>query len=297
MMLGSRDVIVTVRNTFIEVIAEPRLRTRQLSLPAGDSSRCGQRRSPSHDRRKVDFTEVVSNDISVAALCQTESKCSLSSDASSDASGDCEAMLAVVSATESCKVCKVVCSDASTDASGEMEEDCSSSGIGTPTAQHSIVDKSGRSPLNPEASAWMPFQFTVMAIAEEVAASLSKLGLPLQTLQTEVSLSNTLIGQDVCTLIAKVPREHLRFAERLIMAAKQAIYEGTCRSRGVCLLGFKTAPFRPTATGFEARLATVAAKRQECRKLYADGFCRHGDHCFRQHPTAIVSFSFALVAA
>lgn len=137
------------------------------------------------------------------------------------------------------------------------------------------------------------FQLEVVAVAEEVAGALHQLGLRVHT---EIGLSGPAVGESACTLTAQVSKEHLPLTQHFIAVAKESIFERTGRGRGVCLLGFKATPFKSTSTGFCAQLATVAPKRQACKKLYSEGFCKHGHDCRQQHPVSIVTFHLEIVA-
>merc|ERR1711920_388958 len=126
------------------------------------------------------------------------------------------------------------------------------------------------------------FQQDVLSMAKEVAEVLNRLYC---CSHTEVRLDSPTDDQGVCTLFATLGDEHSHAVEEISSAAKDAIFSRTSRSRGVCLIGYKRAPFVSTPEGFTAKLGSVSRKRQACRQFYSDGHCKFMEACYWQHPT------------
>jgi len=101
----------------------------------------------------------------------------------------------------------------------------------------------------------------------------------------------------LCTLTAVLDWEHQHQAQKLLALAEEAVFVHTNRSCGVCLIGYKEAPFKkdPTDSGFTAELGSVVRKRHSCRKLFELGHCRHGDECLRAHPQFVSTLRFEIV--
>lgn len=135
------------------------------------------------------------------------------------------------------------------------------------------------------------FQQEVSSMAQEVAEVLNRLHC---CSHAEVRLDSSTDDQGVCTLFATLGEEDSHAVEEISSAAKDAIFSRTSRSRGVCLIGFKKAPFVSTPEGFTANLGSVSRKRQACRQFYADGQCKYKEACYWQHPTSITRLNFVI---
>jgi len=134
------------------------------------------------------------------------------------------------------------------------------------------------------------FQQEVLSLAREVELVLHRLP---PAPRTEAILSEMTCDEGTCTLTAFLRLEHKDRVYDLVDVAKEAIFAHTSRSRGVCLLGYKKAPFngfKTTPTGFVAKFGSVSPKKQTCRRFYETGKCRHD--CWWQHPQSTNSFRF-----
>lgn len=78
--------------------------------------------------------------------------------------------------------------------------------------------------------------------------------------------------------------QNLHMKEWLLTQAKQAICSAQLRHSQV--IGQCTQPFQQTPLGFAARLGSVPDEQKACWNLLKQGFCRYGDFCHWQHPSA-----------
>lgn len=142
---------------------------------------------------------------------------------------------------------------------------------------------------------WRPtgkvFFVEVLKIAEDVGRHLQR-EFDVQAKAKFLSLPG---GEGSCGLVATMhPDDLTRLRFPVERAAKDGIFERTNRTRGVCLLGFKAAPFKPLPDGFSTTLATVPSKRRECRRIYRNGTCRLGAACTWEHPSDMVKLDFTI---
>jgi len=154
-----------------------------------------------------------------------------------------------------------------------------------------------RTPLRAIAAKWRPtgsvFKEEAFALVEEVAAVL----LQEYGLDARVTMGEHPCSECVVSLVANFkPSDTLEFQQACEAAAKDNIYERTNKTRGVCLIGYKAAPFLPkqAGDGFTATFATVVSRRRgECRVFYRTGRC-FGD-CHKEHPVNFICFEFAVM--
>jgi len=140
----------------------------------------------------------------------------------------------------------------------------------------------------------MAFQQHVLSVVEEVAKALREMHCAPHT---QVCLISHSADSGACTLAVTLGLHQQQWIERLIDAAKEAVFSRTSRSLGACLLGYKSVPFQPTAAGFTARVGTVARKRKACRQLYTKGSCNHMHRCWWEHPQSIMSINFVVLVS
>jgi len=154
-------------------------------------------------------------------------------------------------------------------------------------------------PLRATAKMWRPsgtvFQMEVLAVAEEVAAALRE-EYNVDAVARFWGMANGQGGG--CVLVASIePESFFVLRDQVEQAAKDGIFQRTNRTRGVCLIGFSSAPYIPTPQGFAVNLATVASKKKECRRLYRNGFCRRGPKCDMEHPAFTVQLAVTITVA
>jgi len=78
--------------------------------------------------------------------------------------------------------------------------------------------------------------------------------------------------------------QNLQMKEWLLTQAKQAICDAELRHTRV--IGQCTQPFQQTPLGFATRLGNAPDEQKACWNLFKQGFCRYGDFCHWQHPSA-----------
>jgi len=134
------------------------------------------------------------------------------------------------------------------------------------------------------------FHQEVYALSEEVAEVLRQHACaPAMHLSVATN-----VEEGATTVMVMIPLEYEERAEELVGLAQEALFSKANRSRGVCMLGYKRAPFTITENGFIAKFGSVSRKRQACRQFYANGFCRHDTTCWWHHPETISSVHFVI---
>jgi len=134
------------------------------------------------------------------------------------------------------------------------------------------------------------FRDEVFNLVGDVAAILQQEhGLETQVAMWEDESS----GCTVFLFASFRPSDSFDYRQRCEKTAADHLALGTCRTRGVVLLGWKERPIKPKpAAGFTAAVASIGRRRNECRRYYRIGKC-YG--CQKEHPTDIVVCAFEVV--
>jgi len=155
-----------------------------------------------------------------------------------------------------------------------------------------------KTPLRLDARVWRPigsvFQMEVLAVAEEVACALREEFKANAAARWRRPAEGQGQGGE-CALAVMIEQENFfSLRGQVVQAVQDGIFQRTNRTRGVCLLGFRSAPYIPEPQGFSVLLATVATKRKECRRIYREGYCHAGHNCSWEHPACTVKLDVTI---